>query len=303
MFPTVVTRKSVVTVILLTLISFLLFRNQETIKSSSVWTTSSVFDCPSNRTNPFHIAVPAPADSSQLNRLWNDLKVLFEANHPVPQEIKKPVHPPHADVPKKDKLGSFFALTFEDAEATRKNHQEIVKNLPAYPDKTFRGRGIVMLAGGRYSEFAATSLGVVREMHSKLPIEVWYKDEEEDMPGWCDELHEEGMACRRLSDYMNVKELKHAYALKVFTILFSSFTEILFLDADSCPIVNPDQIFDSEVYKENGAILWPDYWHHTGSPWLPYLTGMTTSQDEMLMDEKSVESGQIVWNKERHWKV
>lgn len=214
-------------------------------------------------------------------------------------------HPHHKGdgPPPKEELGSFFALTDEDAKTTRNRNKDVIKNLPAYPNERYNDRGIVMLAGGRYSEYAATSLGMVREMQSKLPVEVWYKDEAEDMPGWCMELESEGMACRKLSDYMDTDELKHPYALKIFTILFSSFEEILFLDADSCPIVNPDQIFDSEVYKKNGVILWPDYWKHTGSPWVPYLIGSSAAQSEMYMDERSVESGQIVWNKQRHWKV
>ena len=160
-----------------------------------------------------------------------------------------------------------------------------------------------MLAGGSYSEFAATSLGMLRQVGSKLPVEVWAKDSSEETPGWCAELAKEGIACRRLADYMDMTHLKHPYQWKVFTMLFSSFREILFLDADDMPIDNPDTIFDSEVFQKNGAILWPDYWKHSGSPWLPYILGMTEQRSDMLYDEKSVESGQIFWHKETHWRV
>ena len=132
---------------------------------------------------------------------------------------------------------------------------------------------------------------------------MWIKDETEDVPGWCEELEQEGMACRRLSDYMDMTALKHPYAWKVFTLLFSTFQEMLFLDADDSPIQNPDVIFESDVYQQHGAILWPDYWKHSGSPWLPYIIGLSGGQSEMLYDEQSVESGQIVWDKKRHWKV
>ena len=160
-----------------------------------------------------------------------------------------------------------------------------------------------MLAGGRYTEFAATSLGMLREMGSKLPVEVWSKDESEEINGFCDEIRAEGMACRRLADYMDLSLLRHPYQWKIFTILFSSFEEVLFLDADSMPIMNPDFIFDSDVYKENGAILWPDYWKHSGSPWLPYVIGLSEQRSDMFQEEKSIESGQIYWHKQKHWKV
>ena len=190
-----------------------------------------------------------------------------------------------------------------EANDTRKNHKEVMNSLPTYPQGKFSGRGVVMLAGGRYSEFAATSLGMLREVGSKLPVEIWARDTDEEMPGWCEELEREGMACRRLSDHMEMKVFKHPYQWKVFTLLFSSFEEILFLDADNSPIRNPDTIFDSEIYKKNGVILWPDYWKHSGSPWCPYVLGISDKKSDVLADAKSVESGQIFWNKKTHWKV
>ena len=200
-------------------------------------------------------------------------------------------------------MGSFFNLSDDQARASRTSHSEVIGHLPQYPEGRFAGRGIVMLAGGRYSEFAATSLGMLREVGSQLPVEVWAKDASEEMPGWCAELSKEGIACRRLADYIDLGHLKHPYQWKVFTMLFSSFQEILFLDADDMPIDNPDTIFDSDIYQKTGAILWPDYWKHSGSPWLPYILGITEQKSDMLYDEKSVESGQIIWHKETHWRV
>ena len=160
-----------------------------------------------------------------------------------------------------------------------------------------------MLAGGHYSEFAATALGMLREVGSKLPVEVWVKDASEEEPGWCVELAKEGMACRRLDDYLDMSVFTHPYQWKIFTMLFSSFNEFLFLDADNMPMKNPDTIFDSKAYRDTGAILWPDYWKFSGSPYYPYIAGLTDEPSDALYEDKTVESGQVVWNKERHWKV
>jgi hypothetical protein len=36
--------------------------------------------------------------------------------------------------------------------------------------------------------------------------------------------------------------------------------EVLFLDADSFPLRDPEQLFDSEDYVKTGAVLWGDFW-------------------------------------------
>ena len=161
----------------------------------------------------------------------------------------------------------------------------------------------MMLAGGRYSEYAATALTMLREVGSQLPVEVWMKNSTEEKAGWCAELQEQGMVCRKLEDYLDMSVLPHPYQWKIFTMLFSSFQEILFLDADNIPLRNPDYLFESEVYKKNGAILWPDYWTHTGSPLLPYVMAVTDEASDKFQGEQTVESGQMVWNKRIHWRV
>lgn len=159
-----------------------------------------------------------------------------------------------------------------------------------------------MLAGGRYSGFAPTGLGMLRETGSSLPVEVWMKDHSEEKQGWCQELLREGMACRFLGDYMDVDALKHGYQYKIFTILFSAFEQVLFLDADNIPVRNPDTVFLSEAFTGTGAVLWPDYWKSTSMPELPYIIGLSDGTSTMLEGEQTVESGQIVWDKSRHWK-
>jgi len=194
-------------------------------------------------------------------------------------------------------------LSSHEAHASRTEHMSVVRHLPPYPENHFAGKGVIMLAGGKYSEFAATSLGMLRAVGSTLPVEVWMKDKSEELDGWCAEMVRDGMSCRRLQDHMDVSVLPNPYQWKVFVMLFSSFEEFIFLDADDMPIRNPDVVFDSEVYHEHGAILWPDYWKHTGSPWLPYVIGLSDDQSNMLEGTKTAESGQVVWNKRWHWKV
>ena len=183
-------------------------------------------------------------------------------------------------------------------------HSNFIKEIPTYPELGYRGRGIVLVAGGRYAEYASTTLGMLRLMGSQLPIEVWLKDHAEEEDGWCDELAQEGIGCRYMDDYIKDQSaFTRPYQYKVAAIFFSSFEEVLFIDSDSIPVKNPDPIFDSLAYQDTGMVLWPDYWKSTESPWLSYITSQANFQSTETPNTTTVDSGQILWDKKRHWQV
>lgn len=239
-----------------------------------------------------------------MRAIWQELLALFREAQPVPDYLDRPYRAPGTD-PILWEMREQVIISEEDGAKTRAVHDKLLSKLPEYPEDLFiGGKGVVTLAGGRYSEFAATSLGMLRELGSRLPVEVWVVDDREEMQGWCVELAAEGMGCRRLSDYVDTGSIESAYQYKVFTMLFSVFEEIIFLDADSIPLRNTDELFQSEAYQEFGAILWPDYWMSIASPHTPYLIGVSNNwTDHRWYDSGTVESGQIMWNKRRHWKV
>ena len=274
------------------------------MKRFAVYSTSiGLFACASNRLNVDSIQIPSVKNPARLAEIWNTLDTIFDAHPPKPSNLPHPKHASDGSFPSKEVLKHLLNITESEAYATRIEHTEVMRHIPPYPEALFSGRGIVMLAGGRYSEFAATALGMLREVDSKLPVEVWMKDKTEEKEGWCAELEKEGMLCRRIGDHMDISALPNPYQWKGFVMLFSSFQEFIFLDADSMPIKNPDPMFESKAYRDTGAILWPDYWKHTGSSWLPYVMSISDEASDMLQEEQSVESGQIVWDKRWHWKV
>jgi alpha 1,2-mannosyltransferase len=82
-------------------------------------------------------------------------------------------------------------------------------------------------------------------------------------------------------------------------LLLSSFAEVLLLDSDSIPLVDPNtEIFEAEPYLSNGLITWPDFWRATESPRFWNITGMSSYPDNL--PPFSSESGQLVINKETH---
>lgn len=235
--------------------------------------------------------------------MWQSLQNTFDQNKPQPLNLGLRQFDSITAFPSLEAIQSHTSLERVDAEATRRSHVEVVKNIPAYPENLYKGRGIVILAGGRFSPVATTGMGMLREIGSTLPVEIWMKDKQEEKPGWCKDIMQDGMVCRRLSDYMDTNAMESGYQLKVNSILFSSFEQILFLDADNVPIQNPDSIFKARTFTDTGVIMWPDYWKHSGAPYLPFEVGLTDDASEILRQDQTTESGQLVWDKKRHWKV
>jgi Mannosyltransferase putative len=48
------------------------------------------------------------------------------------------------------------------------------------------------------------------------------------------------------------------YSAKGAALFLSSFKEILLLDSDNFPVADPAFLFDTEYFKEKGAIFWYD---------------------------------------------
>ncbi|KAL8701268.1 MAG: hypothetical protein Q9224_000581 [Gallowayella concinna] len=252
---------------------------------------------------PYRIPLPKQPDKESLSRTWKTLQAIYKAHPPQPLDLTLKHFKSVADFPALEDIKNHTHISGEDARVSRESHVAVTQKLLPYPDQLFSGQGIVMLAGGRYTGFGTTGLGMLREVGSKLPVELWVKDEKEENEQWCKELAKEGVACRRLSDYMDTEMLEHGYQLKISTILFSSFEQVLFLDADNVPVKSLDGIFQSKSFTNTGVIMWPDYWKHSGAPLLPYIVGLSDGPSEMLREDQTAESGQLMWDKKRHWKA
>ena len=173
-----------------------------------------------------------------------------------------------------------------------------IEDIPPYPE-TFRGRGIVMGGGGLgYFSCAWVCIHQLRRVGCTLPIQLWYlgrKELDEQMRALVAPL---GVEC---VDALTIRE-QHAarmlagWEIKPFSLLHCPFREVLLLDADNVPVVNPEYLFEALEFRETGAVFWPDYgrtkpdrtaWSVFGVPY---------------RDEPEFESGQILLNKERCWR-
>jgi alpha 1,2-mannosyltransferase len=182
-----------------------------------------------------------------------------------------------------------------DMESAVKAWKNYVNDIPAYPGN-FEGKGIVICAGGiHYFTCCWVLLNVLRKYHKcTLPVQIWYAGNELTQSA-IDALKEIGASCHNFLDYENDFELK-GWMLKPLAIKLSSFKEVLFLDADNIPVVNPEFLFQSPGYKESGAMFWPDFWQTDNNNPIWQITG----HEPVTMKEQ--ESGQLLIDKEKCWR-
>ena len=46
------------------------------------------------------------------------------------------------------------------------------------------------------------------------------------------------------------------YALKAFALYATSFTEVILLDSDNLPVMDPSLLFDTPEYQLHGSMFW-----------------------------------------------
>lgn len=173
------------------------------------------------------------------------------------------------------------------------------------PEDRFDGRGIVIAAGGTMLLVNAwVTINMLRRCGCELPIQCWYLGENEYSKDWADLAAPLGVECvdahKVRREHAGKWEYGHArlhgWELKPYAITHCPFEEVLFLDADNMPVVDPTFLFDTPEYQDAGCIFWPDFgrlnrerqaWQVFGN--VPYR------------DEPEVESGQIVINKRQCW--
>lgn len=122
------------------------------------------------------------------------------------------------------------------------------------------GRGIVLTAGDDQAPYLLTTIPTFRKLGCELPIEVMYlgdSDLSEDYRADLEAL--DGVVTRDIAQMVNDEGWKLAgWAAKPFAILHSSFREVIFIDADSLFMKNPEVLFDDPSYQKTGALFFRD---------------------------------------------
>lgn len=202
---------------------------------------------------------------------------------------------------------NLISLDAKSVSKAKKNHAGFIKRLPAlaraftYPAKT---HGIVTTADGEMMPILLVSLRMLRRTGCTLPVEVFISNFADYEPKLCEKvLPSLNAKCVLFaSDFMDTPAPEGTqpittYQIKPFTLLLSSFNEVLFLDADSFPITDPSLLFASRPFIDTGLVIWPDFWCASQSKYFYQITGIPEAH---IHDRPSSESGQMLYDKNRH---
>lgn len=89
--------------------------------------------------------------------------------------------------------------------------------------------------------------------------------------------------------------MQAGYYLKAVVLAVSTFREVLFLDADNVPVVDPTTLFDSQEFQRTGALFWRDFWDASWAPDAPAVLGVGREQ----LPSFTIDSGQMLLDKAR----
>ncbi|KAI1848579.1 hypothetical protein JX265_011567 [Neoarthrinium moseri] len=217
--------------------------------------------------------------------------------------------PPRPDAPRRP-YTDYVRNPSGQVEELRLAHKKFVAALETLKngdhEGPFQGRGVVMVGGGEYFGPAIIGIHMLRRTGCSLPVELFVPDDDEYEEEICEQyLPKLNAKCVVLSAFQR-QGGKHArplsikhYQLKAPSLLLSSFAEVLLLDSDSIPLLDPEtSIFSTEPYLSKGLVIWPDFWSATESPRFWEIAGLPEYPTDL--PSHSSESGQLVVNKKTH---
>ncbi|KAK3304081.1 mannosyltransferase putative-domain-containing protein [Chaetomium strumarium] len=198
----------------------------------------------------------------------------------------------------------------EDDEAKfRQSHAAFVdqlalfaSHLPYHANTT----GIVTTAGVPNFGQVVSLVLMTRRAGSRLPIQIFL----DSSSPWVDWVCSHTMPrfnakCVSLEDTWGgmsrpLPRRLVRFQWKIVSIIGSTFQNVLFLDADCLPVLNPDPIFDrgAEPFTSAGFISWPDFWVTNTSPRFYGIAG--DIEVPPVTPRTSPEAGMMVYDKVRH---
>ncbi|KAL2060175.1 hypothetical protein VTL71DRAFT_9570 [Oculimacula yallundae] len=167
----------------------------------------------------------------------------------------------------------------------------------------FSGRGIAVVAGNeRTMKRVKVLLRSLQYLKCTLPIEIhFYGDEvppatQEEMLSLYPtmEIFFNDLASKSNIIKTGFNAFVANFQFKTAAVLNSRFAEVLLLDSDNIPAIDPALLFDSKTYLEYGTIFWPDI-----ARTRPQNPIWAITNTVCKMDEYEQESGQLLVDKRR----
>lgn len=202
-----------------------------------------------------------------------------------------------------DFAAAHWAKAQREAIPRKNEWQAVLAAAPSYPINTFKGRGIIIIAGGVYLTPAMIVVKMLRQYGCTLRIQFWHLGAAEMALANSTFLAMHNVETQDLANYEDEKTLQpltsnvglRVFQLKPLALLHTDLEDVMLIDSDNCPIRDPTYLFDSPEYIRTGAVFWPDYWKTSlDNPIWNVIGKEPTSTWEQ-------ESGQLLLNKKQSW--
>ena len=192
-----------------------------------------------------------------------------------------------------------FQISSVEISEMKEMQTSLLDNLSRLPIPLLSGAGIVMMGSKKTLRIALHSLRMLRRRGTdSLPVEFWVRDKSESHDYFWQEVWELGVRCHVLTDYIGDRQINGSQLIS-FVILFSSFEQVLFLDASTFPVRSIDDIFEKSNLTSSGVVVWrdPDRPDHYTAPVSLCLSQITGLSQRSL---QTCDTAQILWNKRTH---
>lgn len=166
----------------------------------------------------------------------------------------------------------------------------------------FYGRGIAIVAGNE--ETIKRVKVIIRQLlrlncHLRIEIHYWNDEISQASKESLQAMWPKMIYFIDLSSQFNVAQTRSNYytinwQFKTAAVLNSRFEEVLLLDSDNIPTLNPESLFESELYQKYGTIFWPDI-----ARTRPNNPIWAITNNVCRMDEYEQESGQMIVDKRK----
>ncbi|GAB4818060.1 hypothetical protein N2152v2_005106 [Parachlorella kessleri] len=189
-------------------------------------------------------------------------------------------------------------------------------------------RGILMAAGGRKSVPVVNvfvTLHVLRHhLKCTLPVAILYygglpSDNIDDKTQKFFKEHLEGIEFIDASKlpypeyhrplFRHSRSEIYGWKAKVFSLYVAPFKEVLFLDSDSMPLLDPTALFELPQYQQHGNLFWPAFFvediqgtHYQMKPLYDTLKLESPWADPRKTVHQT-EAGQFLFDRSKHWEV
>ncbi|EAS37068.3 alpha-1,2-mannosyltransferase [Coccidioides immitis RS] len=262
---------------------------------------------------PENLGLASRPSTADHGKFWVKFHDILKATAPACNSPKRLEEHPAAigfkpDLVDNVTLPEHIVVEQGDRDKLKKAHSRFMELLsaPGAPRLAYkpRTRGIVSTAGGSFLPVVVTSLHMLRQTGANLPVEIFIADPSEHDKYICDTLfpalNARCITLSKILDHSPLVEGLKKYQFKIFALLFSSFEEVLFLDADAFPMHDPSRLFASEPFASHGLVTWPDFWQVTYHPSFFEITSQPLPKG---FEHASTESGQVLVSKKSHSKM